>query len=76
MTQSTDLPISRQEIAEIKATLDTGRVPLQVELYSADVIMGTMLFYELEDEYNADRLSWPEFASGALKVSKMFLEGD
>lgn len=69
--------LSRETIAEIKADLDAGRTPQLIWFgYSTDVIMATMIFYELEDEYNVGNLNWPQFARGTLAISKAFLGDD
>ena len=68
-----DLPLSRQEISEIKADLDAGRMPWLVWIgYPTDVILMTMLFYELEDRYTDGKLTWPQFAHGVLGTTQAF----
>lgn len=66
--------LSRQHINEIKADIDAGRVPQIVWLgvYPREAIMAAMIFYALEDEYNSRRLTWAEFASGALATTEAF----
>lgn len=73
------LPLSRQHIAEIKADLDAGRTPqiIWLGVYPKEAIMATMIFYELEDEYNMGRLTWAQFANGVSGVAREFLgEGE
>lgn len=70
--------LSRQEIEEIKSDFDAGRVPQIVFLgvYPKDCIMAMMIFYVLEDEYNAGRLPLRQFAEAWAGVSEVFFGGD